>query len=422
MLGTLIVLTELTSLSSVFRPMRPAVPTAAARKARPRAVPASAAGTSNLLTLTIASAALGELTHVDVLLPVGYASSTKRYPVLYLLHGYAGAYSNWTQYTDIAKFVHSLPLIVVMPDGDDGWYMDPAVAGPNWETYHIKELIPYVDSHFRTVAARNGRAIAGLSMGGMGAFAYAARHPDLFLAAASFSGVLNPDHYSTPWNGELIPASQIFSSVCGQESWCLQSHDPVDLAPNLRGLYLFLSSGNGKPGSLDSHGTTFDQLEEQIHKGFVSMVAALDAAHIASEVDDYGSGTHSWPYWQRELHKALPGLLAALSRGNVPPASWSYRTGDSAATVCGYSVTAQRPDGEGFTDLRDVGPQGFAVSGSGTVSVVTAPVYKAGHSYAISGNGASLVVTKAGNDSRFHIAINLGSKAATAQIKIAYVK
>ena len=88
------------------------------------------------------------------------------------------------------------PLIVVMPDGGrGGWYSNWHNGGrggpPAWESYHIGQLIPLVDRRFRTVAARRGRAIAGLSMGGFGAFSYAARHPDLFTAAASFSGGLD---------------------------------------------------------------------------------------------------------------------------------------------------------------------------------------------------------------------------------------
>jgi S-formylglutathione hydrolase FrmB len=385
--------------------------------------PARAGASTNLQTLTISSEALGEQTHVNFLLPDGYASSAKRYPVLYLLHGYSGSYSNWMQYTDIAHFVHNLPLIVVMPDGADGWYMDPYVAGQNWETYHIKELIPYVDSHSRTVATRNGRAIAGLSMGGMGAFAYAARHPDLFVAAASFSGVLDPEHCNTPWNGELIPPSQIFSMVCGQSVSCLRAHDPVDLAPNLRGLHLFLSSGNGTPGPLDSgNSRTVDQLEVQIHKSFVSMVAALNSARIPAVVDDYGDGTHSWPYWQRELHKAMPMLLAAVTSPLPPAKTWSFRTADATSTVWGYTLSVQPVNEIGFTDLIGVGPAGFTVSGAGTVTLLTAPIYRAGHAYSITLNESTHMMAKADVYGQLRIVIPLGSTMSTARVGIAYVE
>src|SRR5205807_6226435 len=96
-----------------------------------------------------------------------------------------------------------VPVIVVMPDGGyDGFYSDwygtdtdghtPAPA-PAWETFHVRELIPWVDATFPTVIGRGGRAIAGISMGGFGTMSYAARHPDVFVAAASFSGAVDPD-------------------------------------------------------------------------------------------------------------------------------------------------------------------------------------------------------------------------------------
>ena len=84
-------------------------------------------------------------------------------------------------------------MLVVMPDaGTFGWYADHYNNGPRWESYHVGELIPWVDATLRTKPERAERAIAGLSMGGHGTAAYAGRHPDLFAAAAPFSGVVNP--------------------------------------------------------------------------------------------------------------------------------------------------------------------------------------------------------------------------------------
>src|SRR4051794_41847690 len=70
------------------------------------------------------------------------------------------------------------------------WHRRGVPVRPRWEDYHVGELVPWVDARFRTVAGRRGRAIAGLSMGGLGALSYAARHPRTFVAAASFSGAL----------------------------------------------------------------------------------------------------------------------------------------------------------------------------------------------------------------------------------------
>ena len=145
---------------------------------------------------TLRTPALYDATRVRVLLPAGYAADPdRRYPVLYLLHGADSDYRSWTRYGDAEAITAHAPMIVVMPDGGaEGWYTDwyqgDRPVQPRWETYHVGELIPWVDATYRTIAARRGRAIAGLSMGGYGALSYAARHPGTFAAAASFSGAL----------------------------------------------------------------------------------------------------------------------------------------------------------------------------------------------------------------------------------------
>jgi S-formylglutathione hydrolase FrmB len=118
------------------------------------------------------------------------------YPVLYLLHGGDGRYSDWSESGDVLGAVRQsgYPGIVVMPEGGrSGWYQDWAsnTRGgfrPLWETFHIDQLVGWVDAAFNTDAQPSTRAIAGLSMGGYGALRYAARHPSVFGTVASFSG------------------------------------------------------------------------------------------------------------------------------------------------------------------------------------------------------------------------------------------
>src|SRR6266446_9713009 len=101
----------------------------------------------------------------NVVLPPDYrTSSTTRYPVLYLLHGLGGHYSDWLTRTNVADYAAQYRMIVVMPEGNDSWYVDGA-AGSNdkYESYILKELMPDVDRHYRTLQSRYGRAIAGLS-------------------------------------------------------------------------------------------------------------------------------------------------------------------------------------------------------------------------------------------------------------------
>ncbi len=152
---------------------------------------------SRLVVLTLRTPALDGPTKVQILLPDRYDSTpAKRYPVLYLLQGAVDDYTAWIREGNAEALTAGYPMILVMPDaGKDGfyadWYNDGALGPPQWETYHIDQLIPWIDAHYRTVAARRGRAIGGVSMGGFGAVSYAARHPDLFAAVVSFSGLVN---------------------------------------------------------------------------------------------------------------------------------------------------------------------------------------------------------------------------------------
>jgi S-formylglutathione hydrolase FrmB len=104
-----------------------------------------------------------------------------------MFHGTSGGAADWTTMGDAAGTTAGRDLIVVMPDAGvnsdgGGWFTDWVNGGrfgpPRWETYHVFHLIPWIDANLRTVASRAGRAISGLSQGGYGAMAYAARHPD----------------------------------------------------------------------------------------------------------------------------------------------------------------------------------------------------------------------------------------------------
>ena len=94
------------------------------------------------------------------------------------------------------------------------------------------------------------------------------------------------------------------------------AHNPYDLAPKLRHLSLFVSFGNGQPGPLDKPATSgqAQEIEQTLHPQNTAFVKRLHQLDIPVKVDAYGPGTHDWPYWQRELHRSLPLLLAALQQ------------------------------------------------------------------------------------------------------------
>ncbi len=258
------------------------------------------------LDLTVRSAALGRSAKVRLLTPVGWTqSSAKRWPVLYLLHGCCDTYESWTRSTDIAGLPQLRDVLVVMPEGGDiGFYSDWA-GGPRtrWETFHTRELPALLRARY---GASRAMAVAGLSMGGLGAMDYAARHRGLFRAAASFSGVLHPLAEPRYWTG-LFSQYERAEAVWGdpradRANWA--AHDPTALAGRLRGVRLYVAAGDGRAG---------DAIERVVGGETRRFTARLKRLGIPARTHLYRGGRHDWPYWQRELHRALPVLLAPLT-------------------------------------------------------------------------------------------------------------
>lgn len=271
--------------------------------------------------LTVDSPAVGRPVAVRLLLPARYdAAPDQRWPVLYLLHGCCDSNVAWTRSSDVAELTRPLDVLVAMPEGGAAGFYSDWRSGPAWETFHTGELPRLLDAEYR---AADRSVIAGLSMGGLGALGYAARHPGRYAAAASFSGIvhtrLTP---STSQNylglirseGEDPPALW-GDPVADEATW--RRHNPYDLVPTLRGTPLFVSAGDGRPGPLDPPGAAADEIETAIGAENRAFVERLRAEGVDAQVDLYGAGTHNWVYWQRELHDAWPLLTSGL--GLEPP-------------------------------------------------------------------------------------------------------
>jgi diacylglycerol O-acyltransferase / trehalose O-mycolyltransferase len=263
-----------------------------------------------ILDVTVRSPALGATTTVRLLTPAGWRKGPGHWPVLYLLHGCCDTYVSWTRSTDIERWRALRKVLVVMPDGGDVGFYSDWHDGPAWETFHLAELRRLLE---RDYGAGRTRAIAGLSMGGLGAIGYAARDPHLFRAAASFSGLLHP-LADTDWLVGLFaaytpdPAAVWGDPESDRATWA--EHDPTELAGALRGVRLFVSAGDGRPGPLDPAGQQSDPIEPVVARESRAFAARLRELGIRARTDFYGAGTHSWPYWQRELRRALPLLLS----------------------------------------------------------------------------------------------------------------
>jgi S-formylglutathione hydrolase FrmB len=271
---------------------------------------------------------------VNLILPQGYCSSVDggtRYPVLYLLHGAGDTYQAWATNTDVVAFSKAYKLIIVMPDGGHnaaaGWYSNWVDGEYQWETFHIDILPDYINRAYRTVPG--DAAIAGLSMGGFGAMSYAARHPGMFKAAASFSGALDL-LYAAPLTGVLFTELHSSYGTPDQRVWGDQlqnrdvwaSHNPASLAAKLKGTALYLASGSGTPGGAQGDDLTNPGgygLENGIFQMNLSMVRSLDEAGVPHTDDFYVGGYHGWPYWQADMHWALPQIYSVLQRAESNP-------------------------------------------------------------------------------------------------------
>lgn len=145
-------------------------------------------------TVNIYSKAMQKSIKCVVITPESYRNEVNRFPVVYLLHGYGGSYSNWIQRVpDIKNYADEFQMIIICPDGaKDSWYIDsPEDNTSKYETYVAQEIPSFIDSAYRTIAERSSRAITGLSMGGHGGLLLAWRHDAFFGAAGSMSGAVD---------------------------------------------------------------------------------------------------------------------------------------------------------------------------------------------------------------------------------------
>ncbi len=386
------------------------------------------------IDVTVATAALPVPVHVLVIVPTGYATQpANRYPSVYLLNGcnsqgpYSGQeYLGWESGLHVEATTTTTPAIFVMPEGGaGGFYTDWVHAGtmgrPLWETFHVDQLIPWIDQNFRTIADRAHRGIMGISMGGFGSLSYPARHPDLFSVAASLSGAADtttPPDVAEPISTAVVGAcaasdggdqSSTFGSHTDDElNW--RAHDPAQLVENLSNTDLYLYTGNGTPGPLDPPGATTDAIEVLAHQATLGFMAALQAAGGTATLDDYGPGTHTVPYWQRDFADALPRFMADFAAPR-PVSTFTYRTALPTYDTFDWHVQLQRLADE-FSVLRVTGPETFTLSGSGSATVTTAAGHQPGAAYDVTVTDQSGAQTQAtvvaDQQGRLTMAVSLG--------------
>ncbi|MGE5114834.1 MAG: alpha/beta hydrolase [Acidobacteriaceae bacterium] len=260
----------------------------------------SAQNESRLLDRTFQSAALGRPMRYRILLPKRYFDSSRYYPVLYLLHGYSGDYQNWSTLTDLVKYAERVPIIIVMPDAGNSWYVDSAgVPQDKFEEYIVHDLVAEVETKWRALRSPNGRAIAGLSMGGYGAVNLALKHPDMFAVAVSLSGALNAALPELEQRADLRASLQ--QTFGAANSKTRAQNDVYQLA------------AKADPGKLPYFDIDCGNDDVTFLGPNRRFAAALTRSKIVFEYHEY-PGDHNWQYWD----KRLPYTLELVKRYIAP--------------------------------------------------------------------------------------------------------
>lgn len=317
------------------------------------AVPARA---GRVVADSLWSQSLGGKKELVVYLPPSYDDQrTRRYPVVVMLHGLGGDQWQWVRSDGIAATMDSLvagglpEAILVMPDGDDGWWTtwfrlvdlracraetprrrnsppgDPSGAEPaasycvpwaHYDDYVARDVVARIDSTYRTLAHRDQRAIAGLSMGGYGAVALALAYPDVFGAAASHSGALSLLLGPRRAGGQVRPPADLdeLRIAWGRLWWSLdqpfgdlagfRARDPAVLAERL-----VRRGGFRRPALFIDVGTD-DFLLHQ-NRTFHHRLNELGYPHHYAE----WPGTHEHAYWRAHVAESLAWIFSQFASG-----------------------------------------------------------------------------------------------------------
>ncbi len=364
-------------------------------------------------------------THVNVLVPPRYRHEGrgKRYPVLYLFHGAFGDEDSFSTQTDLLAYSASLDdddqVIAVMPDGGH------LPAGRDWvdgthpqETFVIDTLLPYVDANYRTIPDGFHRAAAGFSAGGLDAMIFAARHPELFAAAASFSGFLDP--YNPAASQILVQFPELDNELCGANDnpfaiWGDPSihpmgfvgHDPVYLPKNFRQTAVYFSSGNGNPCPSE---TNPDPSLESIETIALTMAQAFDQALTSVGIPHVAAfrscGQHDFSNSNQGLRDFWPQMLKAF--GGQPPREFTYRSGDPSNSAWGWTFAADPTRAAELLDASEVSANGLRLTGSGTATVTTATIFRHNQTVGVFSGDSAPQILQANAAGQLTFAVDLG--------------
>jgi S-formylglutathione hydrolase FrmB len=311
----------------------------------------------------------------NVLLPAGY-DPRRAYPLLLLLHGVGDTYADWANPTkgDIATTAAGLDAIVVMPEGARGFYVNWYAGGrgghPAWETYVLRDVLGAVRRSYRIRPERRYHAIAGLSMGGLGAALLAGRLPGYFGSVAVFSGFVDHRRREVATAFESVTGTsyeRIFGPVAGPYA---AGHNPRELVENLGRSRVFVGVGDG---TVDPAIGTTSQLAAFAGGLLEGVVIRPQVDAFVAAARDTGvdltfrphAGVHDWPYWRKDLRAAIASDLFAPVEEH--PRTWVNRTVATRGNLFGLRYRfAAAPAG-----VARISRDGATVRVTGSGSAVT---------------------------------------------------
>ena len=249
-----------------------------------------------------------------VLLPEEYENSTDSFPVVYLLHGYGDDESAWYQWGNIQYYVdkykaETVPAIYVMPEAFNSYYVNKYNGNYPIMDVLVNELVPEIDSLYRTVKDAGQRAVMGYSMGGYGAMVLPAKNPDVFKTGVVLSMSFRTDsqYVAEPQDVFDYQWGPVFGGIGSAGSARFTDYflanspfhffgDPG--SQSLAGLNFFIDCGDDEE--------TLSETNGELH----NLLRDLDYPH------EYRmrNGGHSWSYWQRSLHEALVYISDAFQQ------------------------------------------------------------------------------------------------------------
>ena len=236
-----------------------------------------------LCTVQFFSTSLAKQTAMNVILP---DAPRGRLPVLYLLHGLSDDYTAWQRYTRLEKHAAGRRLIIVMPDGARSFYVNSAAAGA-YEDAIVKDVVGAVERIGPAGRRREGRAIAGLSMGGYGAMSLGLKHPGLFAAISSHSGAFGVARRlrERPGFEPLVPVLARKANEC-------------------RALAKAVAAKRRRPAIRFDCGVDDGLIES--NRAFHGHLDRLGLTHDYREYP----GAHTWEYWDAHIAETLDFVLA----------------------------------------------------------------------------------------------------------------